>query len=61
VLKKLRPLTGTLTTPWTTDEYGIISDRVKPKNSRKTLCHCHSVRHKSNTDSPGIEPGPPRW
>jgi hypothetical protein len=36
-------------------------DRGKPKNSGKNPSHCHSVHHKSHTDWPGCEPGPPRW
>jgi hypothetical protein len=35
-------------------------DREKPKNSGKNLSQCHFVHHKSYTDWPGIEPGPPR-
>jgi hypothetical protein len=36
-------------------------DRRKPKYSGKNLSQCHFVNHKSHMDSPGIEPGPPRW
>jgi hypothetical protein len=36
-------------------------DRGKPKYSEKNLSQCHSVRHKSHMDCPGIEPGPPPW
>jgi hypothetical protein len=36
-------------------------DRGKPKYSEKNLSQCHFVRHKSHTDGPGIEPGPPWW
>jgi hypothetical protein len=36
-------------------------DRGKPKNSEKNLSQCHFVNHKSHTDWPGREPGPPRW
>jgi hypothetical protein len=35
-------------------------DRENPKCSRKNLSQCHFVHHKSHTDWPGIEPGPPR-
>ena len=39
---------------------GMMSDSVKPKNWENTLCQCHSVHHKSDTDHPGIESGPQR-
>jgi hypothetical protein len=37
------------------------TDREKPNNSEKNLSQCHFVYHKSHIDSPGREPGPPRW
>jgi hypothetical protein len=39
---------------------GMMSDSVKPNNWENTLCQCHSVHHKSDTDHPGIESGPQR-
>jgi hypothetical protein len=30
----------------------------KPKYSEQNLSHCHFVHQKSDTDRPGIEPGP---
>jgi hypothetical protein len=30
-------------------------------NSEKYLSQCHFVHHKSHTDWPGREPGPPQW
>jgi hypothetical protein len=36
-------------------------DGRKPKYSGKNLSQCHFVYHKSHTDWPGIEPGPPGW
>jgi hypothetical protein len=35
------------------------TDRGKPKYLEKNLSHCHFVLHKSHTERPGIEPGPP--
>jgi hypothetical protein len=37
------------------------TDERKPKYLKKKPCpKCHSVRHKSHLDWPGVEPGPPR-
>jgi len=35
--------------------------RGKPKYSVKNHSHCHSSHHKTQTDWPGIETGPPRY
>jgi hypothetical protein len=34
---------------------------VEWKVTGKSLSLCHFVHHKSHMDTPGIEPGPPRW
>jgi hypothetical protein len=36
------------------------TDRGKPKYSEKNLSQCQFFHHKSHTDKPGIERGPPR-
>jgi hypothetical protein len=33
----------------------------KPTNSEQNLSQSHFVQHKSHSDWPGREPGPPLW
>jgi hypothetical protein len=36
-------------------------DSSKQKNSQRNLSQCHFVYHKSQMDSPSLEPTRPRW
>jgi hypothetical protein len=37
------------------------TDRKKPKDSEKSLSHCHFLQHKSHINFTGREFGPPQW
>jgi hypothetical protein len=45
---------------WAWSIGGMIIGRGIPKYSKKNLLHCHFIHHKSDMDSPGIEPEPLR-
>jgi hypothetical protein len=49
---------GLLFTPQVMYEYEVprSNDREEPKNSKKNLCQCQFIHHKSHVDGPGREP-----
>jgi hypothetical protein len=59
-VSELRPLRDLFFFPQMRHQYeGGATDRGKPKNSEAKAFQCHFIHHKSHTDWPGLETGPP--